>query len=211
MNRMPTPEQAFVDDWMAARGVAQLSYDDVGSEALIFDWIKAQAPDAWHKYAISFNWDEGTEIARWIVDQPRCDRGTALYLYYAAQPDYYARYASLEEAHAVFADEEVVDLMTAICANWARGLYASYRYSPGWVAEQRLPADVEQRLALAAAVPWDVPDDMARAGVEGEEIAWGRTRDGCLNGLSPAFDDAVNARFEPWSDDEQRNKRETPG
>ena len=207
---MPTPEQAFVDDWMAARGIALFSYDDDESDALIFDWIRLQGPDAWHKYAISFNWDFGTEIARWIVEQPQCDRGTALYLYYAAQPDFYARYPSLDEARADQADEEAIGLMTAICANWARGLYVGYRYSPGWVAQEPLLADVQQRLALAAAVPWAVPDDMAKAGAEGEEIEWGRTSDGCVNGLSPALDDAINARFEPWSDYEQRAGRADP-
>src|SRR4051812_5920498 len=109
---MPTPEESFVDTWMIERGIEQFSYDDGAGDDVAADWIMSQGPDAWHKFAIGFNWDFGTDVAQWIVDQPGCDRGTALHLYYAAQPGYYAQYPSLDAARAEYADEDAIALMT---------------------------------------------------------------------------------------------------
>lgn len=197
---MSTPEEVFVDAWMRERGIEQFSYDDNAADELVFDWLKTQPPDAWHKYAISFNWGYGTDAARWIVDQPECDKGTALYLYYAAQPGFYARYPNLEAARAEGADEDAIELMMAICAHWAESRYCDYRFRPSWVADEAELATPEARLALARAVPWDVPEDLAITGFEGEEIAWEPTADGCVNGIGRALDDAIQARFEPWED-----------
>lgn len=207
-----TPEERFVDDWMRARGIARFSYDDGAGDEVAGDWIMAQGPDAWHKYAIGFNWDFGADVARWIVDQPGCDKGTAIFLYYAAQPGYYARFESLEAARADFVDDEAFELMPAIAANWARGLYRDYRYYPGrylaHVLGNEMPVNAEDRLALARAVPWDVPEDLARAGAEGEIIDWDGTSDGFANGIGRALDDAIQARFEPWDEHKQRTGAE---
>lgn len=193
----------FVDRWMRSRGIDQFSYDDGARDDLVFDWVRQQDSEGWHGYAVSFNWDDGTEIARWIVDQPDCDKGTALYLYYAAQPGYYVRYPSLEAARAIYVDEEALALMLAICANWSRGVYRSYRFHPDWVAKEPEFADPDRRRALAASVPWDVPEDMADTGVAGEQVAgkWGE-------GIPLALDAAIRARYEPWQEYKQRTGTE---
>ena len=89
--------------------------------------------------------------------------------------------------------------MLAIAANWARGLYAEYRWYPGLSeADSMVPADEGERLALAGAVPWDVPEDLARTSARGQVIVWERTADGFMNGIGRALDDAIKARFEPY-------------
>ena len=35
------------------------------SDELVLDWIKLQDAEAWHRYATTFNWDNGSEIAQW--------------------------------------------------------------------------------------------------------------------------------------------------
>jgi hypothetical protein len=194
---MTAPDEAFVDDWMRARGIEQFSYSDNASDELIFDWIREQGPEAWHVYATGFSWDSGTDTARWIVDQPGCDKGTALYLYYAATPAYYARYPSLEAARADHADEDARELMLAIAAHWARGQYTDYRFSPGWVFGDTMPDSEAARLALALArdVPWEVPEDLARTGAEGTELQQDH-----VDGAPAALHAAIMARYEPWED-----------
>ena len=143
-------------------------------------WLEDNGPDEWHRWAINWNWDHGTELFWWIVTQPNCDRGTALSIYYAAQPDAFGRYASIEDARANTADigDDVIGLMIHICQMWAQGAYPSYAYQPSWAALTYLDQGEEAMRAIAASVPWEVPDDLAAAGIHGEPNNFERTIDG---------------------------------
>src|SRR5271155_3928056 len=94
---------------------------EVDDEIDIFlAWLQESGPDEWHRWAVDWNWDHGTELFWWIIAQPNCDRGTALSIYYTAQPDYFSRYASIEDARAGIFDagDDVVGLMQEICQMW---------------------------------------------------------------------------------------------
>ena len=146
---------------------------------LFLEWLKENGPDEWHRWAISWNWDHGTELAEWIVDQPNCDRGTALSLYYMIQPDYYTRYASVEAAVADGVGHgESIDLVMRICEKWRKGAYQTYAYRPCEGVMEYLTQGKEAMQALAAAVPWDVPDDLATAEIQGEPNEFEHTVDG---------------------------------
>lgn len=142
-------------------------------------WLKENGPDEWHRWAINWNWDHGAELFEWIIAQPNCDRGTALSIYYAAQPDYFCRYASVEEALAAdLGHGEIAALMMKICKMWLEGAYPTYAYRPAEGAIEYLAQGEKAMLALAAATPWDVPDDLAAAGIQGEPNNFERTIDG---------------------------------
>src|SRR5579859_2705680 len=137
---------------------------DIDDEIDIFlAWLKENGPDEWHRWAINWNWDHGTEIFEWIVAQPNCDKGTALSIYYAGQPDYFTRYASLEEAEAATADDvdDIVGMIKTICRMWREGAYPTYAYHPSEAAIEYLAQGEEAMVTLAAAAPWDVPPGMA--------------------------------------------------
>jgi hypothetical protein len=36
-----------------------------------------------------YNWDDGVEVMRWIIESPKCDKGTALSIFWKAEPYYY--------------------------------------------------------------------------------------------------------------------------
>lgn len=36
-----------------------------------------------------YNWDDGTIVLDWIIDSPKCDKGTATMIFWMAEPDYY--------------------------------------------------------------------------------------------------------------------------
>jgi hypothetical protein len=152
---------------------------DIDDEIDIFlAWLKENGPDEWHRWAINWNWDYGTELFEWIVAQPNCDRGTALSLYYTAQPDYFSRYPSLEEAEADPIVEESIGLLKQICQMWRDGAYRSYAFRPSWVAVEYLTQGEDAMRALAAAVPWDVPPELATAGIQGEPNDFEETANG---------------------------------
>lgn len=163
-----TPQEDFV-----RRYVEQgLETDD---EVQIFlAWLQASGPDEWHRWAINWNWDYGQQLFEWIVSQPGCDKGTALSVYYAAQPDFFADYPSLVSS----ANDEAASLMKVICENWSRGTYTTYAFLPSEAALDHLRQGEEAMVALAAKTPWNVPDDMARAGIQGEPNNVERALDG---------------------------------
>jgi len=154
---------------------------DVDDEIDIFlAWLEENGPDEWHRWAINWNWDHGTDLFRWIVAQPNCDKGTALSIYYGMQPDYFTRFASVEEAKAGIMDagDEIVELAKQICQMWREGAYPSYAYQPSEGALTYLTQGEDAMLAIAAGVPWDVPDGLAKAGIQGEPNNFVRVIDG---------------------------------
>ena len=36
-----------------------------------------------------YNWDDGITVLNWIIDSPKCDKGTATMIFWMAEPDYY--------------------------------------------------------------------------------------------------------------------------
>ena len=144
---------------------------------LFLAWLQENGPDEWHRWALGLNWDYGTELFEWIVAQPNCDRGTVLNIYYEAQPDFFARYTSVEEAIAEDGPD-VVALMMRICEMWAKGAYPTYAYAPSAAAVEAIGQGEEAMRALAAAVPWDVPEGLASAKIEGAENVFNGSIDG---------------------------------
>ena len=51
-----------------------------------------------HFLADIYNWDDGEEVLDWIISNPKCDKGTALLIFWRAQPDDYTCYENEKEA-----------------------------------------------------------------------------------------------------------------
>jgi hypothetical protein len=39
--------------------------------------------------AQNYNWDDGIEVLKWIVESKKCDKGTASLIFWTSEPDYY--------------------------------------------------------------------------------------------------------------------------
>ena len=39
--------------------------------------------------ARNYNWDDGVEILKWIIESKKCDKGTASLIFWTSEPDYY--------------------------------------------------------------------------------------------------------------------------
>lgn len=69
--------------------VAQYRRDAIdGAEVLFAEWLLsgASTPADWHRHALYGNWDYGYETFHWIIQQPTCDRATALHIFWIADP-----------------------------------------------------------------------------------------------------------------------------
>lgn len=73
----------------------EFSFDDNESEEEIipdFEIFKTLSSAEQYYLASIYNWDDGTIVLDWIIDSPRCDRGTAIMIFWMAEPDYYFDY-----------------------------------------------------------------------------------------------------------------------
>lgn len=168
-----TPEEAFVRHWLTLPDRPDIEEDEL---PLFMDWLAQSGPDEWHRWATGWNWGYGTDLMRWVLDQEGCDKGTALSLYYLGQPDFYAQFDTAEAALA--SGGENVELMIAICENMAAGRYPTYEIEPVEIAREYLERGPAAMRAMAAELPWDVPDELAAAPVRGVPTQFEHSMDG---------------------------------
>ena len=69
-------------------------------------------PQDLHTFVSSWNWDAGIDPIRQVIDNPRCDKGTALKVYWLAQPEYYLKYSSRD--HVPEYEQDGFDLISHI-------------------------------------------------------------------------------------------------
>jgi len=66
--------------------------DDIESEEqTIPDFKKFSSLNAVEQYYLvnHYNWDDGPIVMQWIINSPKCDKGTACKIFWATEPDYY--------------------------------------------------------------------------------------------------------------------------
>lgn len=81
-------------------------------------------PAAWHQVVHHYNWDDGVGPLEWIAANPKCDRGTALFIYWRASPEHYIAFKSRKARDEVAAaNRATYDLVCNIEERFARGFY----------------------------------------------------------------------------------------
>ena len=96
----------------------EFSFEGRQPDRAVFDTIVN--PVEYHLIAGNYNWDDGAEVLTWIIESPLCDKGTALMIFWRAQPDFYTQFLSVEEADY---EAEVYQLVRAIMSKWEAGFY----------------------------------------------------------------------------------------
>jgi len=73
----------------------------MSSSSSEFDLAKLQqqlnSPGELHEFVLQYNWDMGYELPRWVINNPSCDRGTALMIYWMGGVGYYSQYERRED------------------------------------------------------------------------------------------------------------------
>lgn len=66
-------------------------------EDVVLDAIPTLGPAALHAFCCRFNWDSDLKPLSLALDQPQCDRATALAIYWLSEPDAWAGRASVND------------------------------------------------------------------------------------------------------------------
>ncbi|WP_327018095.1 DUF4274 domain-containing protein [Croceibacter atlanticus] len=64
------------------------------AEDIIPDFSKFKSLNSAEQFYLAdrYNWDDGAFVLQWIIDSPKCDKGTACKIFWSAEPDYYFDY-----------------------------------------------------------------------------------------------------------------------
>jgi len=76
-----------------------------------------------HNFAVHYNWDDGFEIPKWIINNPLCDRGTALMMYWHARPQYFCKYPTRDEVPRTGWNLQHYDFLREIEEKYLGGFY----------------------------------------------------------------------------------------
>lgn len=94
--------------------------DEIG--ARFTAWLATGAtPEDWHRVALSWNWDQGSDPLWWMIVRPGCDKATALVVFWGAQPGHYLDVA--DRAALPPGDADGFDLTREIRTRWMDGFY----------------------------------------------------------------------------------------
>ena len=150
------------------------------------EWLRQEGPAEWHRAALSWNFQTTVHTLAWIVNQPGCDRGTAIAIFHRCEPtDFLISKVPDLQAHLEEYDRsDEFELMTIIVDLWKRGAFPDYRYEPIPNIVWDFPRVKAQDLAFP------VPDDLADPEIKGERL----DTDGYAEGFSPEFRDIARAR-----------------
>ena len=97
----------------------------------VIDWLSRQGPAEWHALAIAWDWEDGIEPLHWIIQQPTCDRATALAIFWESDPEYFLSEDGAETA--------IGDMDEEIAARWKAGQYTENRFTYDPAEKANLP------------------------------------------------------------------------
>ena len=98
--------------------------------ALIIDYLKKNTPKERQLLAIDWNFDNSKEVIKWIAEQEDTDKGTALFLYWYMNPQFFKKYETREECEkdASWALEDY-DIVETLEKNYISGFYMNQKYA----------------------------------------------------------------------------------
>ncbi len=130
----------------------EFSFDDRDPQPE--DYKLLDSASSLHYLADIYNWDDGEEVLDWIISNPKCDKGTALMIFWRAEPDYYTRYQDETDADH---DAEEFRFVKKIIHNFETGFYKreQIHYDPS--------ADGHDVDYIDKNAKWEIPDLMKKS------------------------------------------------
>ncbi|MES2545752.1 MAG: DUF4274 domain-containing protein [Bacteroidota bacterium] len=103
--------------------------------------------------AENYNWDDGVEILKWIIESKKCDKGTASLIFWASEPDYYFEKSESEISNY---EKETFFLLKRIVEKYNNNEFknANLKYDP---------TDREKRIDWSKQnSEWDIPEEIKK-------------------------------------------------
>ena len=115
-------------DWENVK-IDEDEFDELESQ-LIIDYLKKNTPKERQLLAIGWNFDNSKEVIKWIAEQPDTDKGTALFLYWYMNPQFFKKYENRKECEEggdwVLEDYNIVETLEK---NYISGFYKNQKYA----------------------------------------------------------------------------------
>ena len=96
-------------------------------DGLLEEFFASATAEDLHFFADYWNWDGGREDLERVVGHPLCDLGTALLIYWRAEPVYYLKYARIEDA--IGHEQEEMAFILDIERRVSNGQYSTHLFS----------------------------------------------------------------------------------
>ena len=115
-------------DWENVE-IDENEFDELENQ-LIINYLKKNSPKERQLLAIDWNFDNSKEVIKWIAEQPDTDKGTALFLYWYMNPQFFKKYENRKE----FKEEdswalEDFDIVETLEKNYISGYYKNQKYA----------------------------------------------------------------------------------
>ena len=90
-------EDPAANDYLSEEELDALEYK------WLVEWLESVPTADWHAFVHQWNFDNADDILRWLVDNPRTERATALMIYWMKGARFFKQYATAADARAVAA------------------------------------------------------------------------------------------------------------
>jgi hypothetical protein len=103
--------------------------------------------------AQNYNWDDGIEVLKWIIESKKCDKGTASLIFWASEPDYYFKKS---ESEILDYEKEVFLLLKKIVDKFNKKEFkkSNLKYDP---TERERRIDWSKQNS-----EWDIPEELKK-------------------------------------------------
>lgn len=121
-----------------------------------FDQLKTS--EELHRVVENYNWDEGLQVMHWVLESPLCDKGTALLMFWRADPVYETQFSEDPKDWR----SAGYQLVQKILEMWQNNQFSEGLISYDPVHDYAADTDAEGHGA------WEIPADM-RQPTKGEK------------------------------------------
>ena len=95
---------------------------NAGQPDAVIDWLSKQTPETWHRVVMTWNYDHEDKVLSWILNQEKCDKGTA------------ARVFDVEGLGHWLGDRQLASNPNHLCSivlkNWQRYRSGEFNHRP---------------------------------------------------------------------------------
>tara|TARA_R110001583_G_scaffold27453_4_gene98137 strand:+ start:2914 stop:3408 length:495 start_codon:yes stop_codon:yes gene_type:complete len=136
--------------------------DDIDNdEETIPDLEKFKSLNSAEQYYLAdiYNWDDGPIVLQWIIDSPKCDKGTACKIFWSAEPDYFYDFTAetIDEY-----EKDVWNLLQSILKRFKANDFAKSRFK-FMPTEEGYKTDWPTKFDI-----WEIPAEL-KNGVNGKK------------------------------------------
>jgi len=144
----------------------EFSFNEDNEEEAVPDFEKFKTLSSAEQYHLAkiYNWDDGTQVLKWIVESSNCDKGTATRIFWMAEPDYYFDFT--DETIDEF-EKDVYDLLKIIIERFKKDNFKSSKF--GFIpAKEGYKKDWDNAVGI-----WELPNSLKEGNKGSKPLVFG--------------------------------------